>query len=284
MEFALIATILSGICLALMVVTDHLMVSDCYQGKPDHAWFVSSLAGSIFGLILTSFVSIGVIIFSEVTLGELLTTIVDMFWWRGIAMIAVGAIGIQILLHYFRCFAEEAHSASIAAWLAATPIFVYLGMLLFTSFGKDTGVVSTFIDPTWVLGIVLATAGLVVFERLTAGKGTGVGKYKRELMLMLICNVIYIVGVRQILGQSTEEKQFVETLALMPYYWVGFMAGVRVIFKKGGVEKLRSSWYKRIRYFAVPIIFVEVIGMLVFWFAEVVVIQGVEDDNRILLP
>jgi hypothetical protein len=266
MEFALIASILSGICISLMVVSDRIMVGDCYQGNSDHAWFVSSLAGSIFGLILTLFVSIGVIALSSITASELLMTLVELFWWRGLAMIAVGAVGIQILLHYFRCFAEDVHSASIAAWLAATPIFVYLGMILFTFIGKNAGVVSTLLDPLWILGIALATAGLVLFERLTAGKGAGVGKYKRELILMLICNVIYIVGVRQTLGQSTEEEQFVETLALMPYYWIGFIAGVRVIFKKGEAERLRVSWFKRIRYFVVPILFVEVIGMLVFWF------------------
>jgi hypothetical protein len=266
MEFALIASILSGICISLMVVSDRIMVGDCYQGNPDHAWFVSSLAGCVFGLILTLLVSIGAIAFSTVTTGELLDKIIELFWWRGVAMVAVGAVGIQILLHYFRCFAEDAHSASIAAWLAATPIFVYLGMLLLTFIGEDSGVVGTLIDPLWILGITLATAGLVLFERLTAGKGAGVGKYKRELILMLICNVVYIVGVRQTLGQSTDEKQFVETLALMPYYWIGFIAGVRVLFKKGEAEKLRASWYKRIRHFVIPILFVEVIGMLVFWF------------------
>jgi type VI protein secretion system component VasK len=58
----------------------------------------------------------------------------------------------------------------------------------------------------------------------------------------------------------------IEVLALMPYYWLGFAAGTRVILKSGEWQHLKFNWYKRIRYFIVPILFVEIIGMLVFWF------------------
>jgi hypothetical protein len=266
MEFALIASVLSAICLALMVITDRLMVGDCYQGNPNQAWFVSSLAGSVFGLMLTGLVSAGAILLGKVGGAELLHAIGALLWWKGVAMIVVGGLGIQILLHYFRCFAQEAHSASIAAWLAATPIFVYAGMAVVTLFSEVGAVVATSFDPIWILGIVLATVGLVAFERLTEGKGAGVGKYRRELILMLMFNVAYIIGLRQILGQSHGSGKLTEVLALMPYYWIGFAVGIRVIFKSGEWHLFRLNWRKRIRYFIVPILFVEIIGMLVFWF------------------
>ncbi len=265
MEIALIASVLSGICLSLMVVTDRLMVGDCYQGNSNHAWFVSSLAGSLFGLLLTLMVSIGLVAFGKIDLHELLSTVVEVFWWKGVAMMLVGTVSIQLLLHYFRCFVEEAHSASVAAWLAATPIFVYAGMLVLTVVG-DPNLIPTHIEPGWTLGVILATLGLVLFERLTMGKGAGVGKYRRELVLMLVCNVAYIIGLRQVLGKGTEGKELLEAVALMPYYWIGFAAGMRVIFQKGVAAGLRSSWRRRIRYFVVPILFVEIVGMLVFWF------------------
>lgn len=266
MEFALIAAILSGICLALMVITDRLMVGDCYQGNPNQAWFVSSIAGSIFGLILTGLVFIGAILLGKVSGTELLHTISAILWWKGIAMVFVGGLGIQILLHYFRCFAHEAHSASIAAWLAATPIFVYAGMVAITLFSGIGTVVTTSFEPEWIVGVLLATAGLVTFERLIAGKNGGTGKHRDELILMILFNVMYIIGLRQILGQSHGEGKLIEVLALMPYYWIGFAAGTRVILKSGEWQLLKSNWHKRIRYFIVPILFVEIIGMLVFWF------------------
>ncbi len=265
MEFALIASIISGICLALMVVTDRLMVGDCYQGNSNHAWFVSSLAGSIFGLILTFLVSVAMIVIGMITTHEFFSTFIEMFWWRGFLMILIGATSIQLLLHYFRCFVEEAHSASVAAWLAATPIFVYGGMLLLTLI-ENTSLIRTIIEPWWILGIALATFGLVTFERLTMGKGNEIGKYRKDLVLMLICNVVYIIGLRQVLGHSTEGRELIEAIALMPYYWIGFGAGIRTLFTQGASGSLKLSWYARIRYFILPILFVEVIGMCVFWF------------------
>jgi hypothetical protein len=55
----------------------------------------------------------------------------------------------------------------------------------------------------------------------------------------------------------------------MPYYWIGFAAGMRVMLRGGEWATFRSNWRKRIRYFIVPILFVEVIGMLVFFFEYV---------------
>jgi hypothetical protein len=55
-------------------------------------------------------------------------------------------------------------------------------------------------------------------------------------------------------------------LALLPFYWLGFAAGMRVIFKKGEWQTFKSNWKRRIRHFLVPILIVEVVGMLVFYF------------------
>ncbi len=266
MEIALAASILSSICLALMVVTDRLMVGDCYESNSNHAWFVSSAAGSLFGIILTLLVSFGMILANQITLSQLLNEIVAIFWWQGLAMIGIGAVAIQLLLHYFRCFAEEAHAASIASWLAATPIFVYLGMLLITALFGDIETITDYLQLPLFLGVVLATAGLVLFERLTSGKGAGTGKYKRDLLLMILCNVIYIVGVKAVFEHTESGTSFTNVLALMLFYWIGFAAGIRVLWRRERRSDFIVNWQKKIRHYVLPILFVEIIGMLVFWF------------------
>lgn len=266
MELALFASILSGICLALMVVTDRLMVGDCYRGNPNHAWFVSSVAGSIFGLALTLTIFAGAIFVGKVTFSHLLGEVINIFWWRGVAMLIVGGLSIQVLIYYFRCFAQKAHSASIAAWLAATPIFVYAGMASVTLLSATDSVAKTSFDPLWIIGVILATLGLVTFERITERGADSMGIHRKDLILMLLFSVLSIIGLRQILGQSHNENKVIEVLAPMPYYWIGFAAGVRVIFKRGEWHSFKTNWRRRMRYFIVPILFVEVIGMLVFWF------------------
>lgn len=266
MTLALLSSILSAVCMALMVITDQLMVGDCYQGRANQAWFVSSLAGSLLGLVLTAIVWIGAVYLGKVdSIDTLLTTAVHFAAGRGPIMIFVGALGVQILLHYFRCFGEKAHS--VAAWLASTPIFVFVVMLVLTLFVDIKGLSTTSIDPIWIIGVLLGTAGLVCFERLAGDEAGGASPYPKELLLMLCFNVLYTISLRQVLGLSQgSPSEMVEVLALMPYYWIGFAAGTRVIFKKGEWQAFQSNWRRRARHFIVPILFVEMVGMLVFYF------------------
>ena len=201
---ALIFATLSAVCMALMVVTDRLMVGDCYRNNPRHAWFVSSLAGSIFGLLLTSVVWFFGSSIAELPDASILFTIAQkLFIWKGVAAIAIGVIGVQILLHYFRCFGEGAHSSVIAAWIAATPVFVFLGAFVLEKLlGMSMGLTLT--SPLWLVGILLATSGLIGFERITGGPKGSIGIYRRELVLLLVLSVLYTIALKHVL---TFEKQ-----------------------------------------------------------------------------
>jgi hypothetical protein len=267
MTFALISTIMSSICLALMVTFDRLMVGDCYQGKPNQAWFVSSAAGSLFGLVLTAFVWFGVVAFGHVdSLQTLFSTAANLAVSKGIIMMLVGGLSVQVLLHYFRCFGEEANSAAVAAWLAATPIFIFMALFVFSSLTGDFQTLLT--QPLWIVGVVLATAGLVAFEQLSSGGSFKVKKtYRKELALMLLFNVLYAIVLKEVLTtEAGNSISRIDVLALLPFYWLGFAAGMRVIFKKGEWQTFKSNWKRRIRHFLVPILIVEVVGMLVFYF------------------
>lgn len=267
MTFALISTIMSSICLALMVTFDRLMVGDCYQNKPNQAWFVSSAAGSLLGLTLTAFVWFGVVAGGYVDSIQILLSIAaQLTFTKGILMMLVGSLSVQVLLHYFRCFGEEANSAAVAAWLAATPIFIFLGLCVLSLWTGTFADILT--QPVWIIGVILATVGLIAFEQLSSGGDFKVKKnYRKELALMLLFNVLYAIVLKLVLtAESGEAISYVEVLALLPFYWIGFAAGMRVMLKKGEWSGFRSNWHKRLRYFVVPIVIVEVVGMLVFYF------------------
>lgn len=267
MTFALICTIMGSICLALMVTFDRLMVGDCYQGKPNQAWFVSSAAGSLLGLVLTSFVWCGLIISGNIdSFQSLVTTAVGLAESKGILMMIVGGLSVQVLLHYFRCFGEEANSAAVAAWLASTPIFIFLAFFVTSLF---TGSFLTALtEPLWIVGVILATMGLVAFEKLSSGSDLKVKKtYQKELAYMLFFNVLYAIILKQVLTSVKESPiSDVEIFALLPFYWIGFAAGTRVILKNGEWSTFKSNWRKRLKHFLIPIVIVEVVGMLVFFF------------------
>ena len=105
MTVALLSTILSSFFMALMIVTDKLMLSQCYENQPKQAWFISSLAGSVFGLTLTFLMWVAVAIISpNGTFGMIFFASIDLFFWNGLAIMLAGVLGIQILYHYFNCF------------------------------------------------------------------------------------------------------------------------------------------------------------------------------------
>jgi hypothetical protein len=267
MSLAILCTVMSSLCLALMVTFDRLMVGDCYQGKSNQAWFVSSVAGSLLGLSLTAVLWGLLILRGDVSsLGTLFSLSSELFVGKGIAMLVVGGLSVQVLLHYFRCFSEEANSAAVASWLAATPIFIFLALFLYSVLtGNMTDLLQ---EPWWIFGVIIATIGLVAFEQFTSG-GTFHVKtgYRRELALMLLFNVAYAIMLKNILSDSNGDTlPFLEIVALLPFYWIGFAAGTRVIFKRGEWQTFKSNWKKRLRYFLVPILIVEIVGMLVFYF------------------
>ena len=251
--------------MALMIITDRLLVADYYQNKPTQAWIVSSVLGSFFGLLLSAFIWAGFSLWDPHT--NLLGLALELFWWRGAAAILVGAAAIQILKHYFCCFVEDAHAASIAAWLSAAPIFILLSVTAVSVITGEALPTLMKTESLWFIGAILATAGLVWFELLMGGsRKMSVGSYWRDLALMLFWSVVYSIGLRVVLVPYEGSENLQEAIALLPYYWLGFAAGSRMLFHKEERMILKQNWFERMHQFIGVILFVEVIGMFVFFF------------------
>lgn len=271
MSIALGFNIMSAICLALMLTIDPIMVGDCYRNKPNQAWFVTSVLGSLTGLILTYLVWCGSVYVGEVeSISVLVSTAKDFAFGRGIVMLVVGGLSGQLLLYYFRCFGNKASSATVAMWLATTPIFVHIIMFLITIFVPIDGVATTSVNPTFTVGVVIATMGIVWFERLTgsdAERASIAKENRKDLIMLLVFSVASIILLKQVLHVSEgRPNEWIEVLALMPFYWVGFGVGALVILKGEERKTFSLNWKRRVKYFILPIIFTEVFGMLVFFF------------------
>ncbi len=274
MTFALIATILSSFFSALMVIYDRLMITDCYQNKPDQAWFVTSLLGSSIGFIFTALVWGGFYLFSEIHIWGLLQEI----WYPyGLWMLLAGVLSIQALRHYFRTFIPERNDVdinetAISMWMASTPIFVLLAVVLINYTGLNIGVFTNLSEAniSWlfIVATILATAGIIGFEKVSSNSESVSGRkiYFMEIAYMLFYFVVYtliIFSVTQELGKQYENLTIV-SLALLPLYWLGFAFGLRAFFKPSFRESFRSN-FSNIKYFAIPILTAEIIGAVVYF-------------------
>lgn len=67
--------------MALMIVTDRLMIGDCYRNSASQAWFVSSLAGGVFGLMFTASAWVAAVVFGQAeSLVDLLAIAIEHFF------------------------------------------------------------------------------------------------------------------------------------------------------------------------------------------------------------
>ena len=275
MTFALIATILSSFFSALMVIYDRLMIADCYQNKPDQAWFVSSLLGTTIGLLFTIIVWIGVYIFADINLWSLLSEI----WYPyGLWMLLAGILSIQAMRHYFRTFIPEKddtdiNETAISMWMAATPIFVLLAVVLINYSGLNIGIFTNLdqanISGLFVLATILATIGIIGFERVSSDDENVFGRkiYFKEIAYMLFHFVVYtliIFSVTQELGKNYENLTLV-SLALLPLYWFGFAYGLKLFLSPSFRSDFREN-FANIKYFATPILIAEITGALLYFF------------------
>lgn len=275
MTFALIATILSSFFSALMVIYDRLMITDCYQNKPDQAWFVSSLLGTIIGLLFTVITWIGVYVFADINLWSLL---LEIWYPYGLWMLLAGILSIQALRHYFRIFIPEKDDAdinetAISMWVAATPIFVLLAVVLINYSGLNIGIFTNLdqanISWLFILATILAMVGIIGFEKVSSDDENVFGRkiYFREIGYMLFHFVLYtliIFSVTQELGKNYENLTLV-SLALLPLYWLGFAYGLKLFFKSDFRNSFREN-FANIKYFASPILIAEITGALVYFF------------------
>ena len=273
MTIAIISTIISSVSMALMIVTDKLMLNQCYESKPRQAWFISSLAGSVFGLFLT-IIMWGVIATasSSGTFIMLFYASVDLFFWQGLAVLIAGILGIQILFHYFNCFSEDASSASVAAWIAATPIFILLTFIIISFVDHFTGfftilTLTQSINPIFAISVAITTFALVGFEYFSNSNKISQNKYRKSLILLIFYNVIYSILLQYILGnESNKYSHGMYVLALLPYLWIGFAAGTRDILVKNRRKEIVENWRLNIKKYWRLIFMVEIVGMFVFYF------------------
>lgn len=254
--------ILSGICLAIMVITDKLMIHDCYKGDAKQALFVSSLLGTVLGLTAT-----GAYWILEGDIQSLWNILSASYSTTGLLIIVAGAMSAQVLYHYFQCFSEDADTAVMASWLAATPIFVFVFSLGLVACGLLFDHVV--LTPWVALGVIMTSFGLALLERYSyAHEGDVVQKHRKHLILMVLFSVVYVVIIDQALefgAQKTGASTVSVTAALLPLYWLGFALGMRMMFFKRHRAALRTNW-PTMRKYAKPIILVEILGMGVFFF------------------
>jgi len=273
MTIAIISTAISSVCMALMIVTDKLMLNQCYESKPRQAWFISSLAGSVFGLILT-FIMWGAIaaVSTSGTFIMLLSASIDLFFWQGLVVLVAGILGIQILFLYFNCFGEEASSASVAAWIAATPIFILLTFVFLGLISQLTGfytasTLTQSIHPIFVISTIITTFALIGFEYVSNSDKIFQNKYRKSLILLISYNVFYSILLQYVLSSEPGKySHSMYVLALLPYLWVGFATGTRDILNKNRRKEIFDNWHLNVKKYWKLILMAEIIGMFVFYF------------------
>ena len=274
MSFALVATMLSSLFAALMIIFDRLMVTDCYDKKPSLAWFVSLSVGSVLGLIVTGLVWIGVYIANGINILDLAQTT----WYPyGLWMLLAGVFTSQYLRHYFRIFIPEHDGAElnetgVAMWIASIPIFFLITVIVINKLGLNIGLFqhleNATMSWTFVSGVVIATFGLIGFERISGGNEGGSKKvYAKEISLMMFFTILYTLIIFSVMMSIEDTFGSVGVLALsvLPFYWVGFSSGTLIFLKSSFRAEVKGNMLK-MRYFVVPILIAEIFGMLLFLF------------------
>ena len=270
MVAALLSSV-SSLSLALVVIFDRLMVADCYRNRSDHAWVVSSLAGSAFGLVATGLGWVGLAMATETTFGSLVESAAALWPDRGWLMLLSGALAIQVTRHYFRLFAPPdggaaVNETAIAMWLATTPIFIYASVALLQAAGLDRGLLAGLDEATvsWGFGalVLLTVFALLRFEAVSGdgGDGSSVERFT-QIVLLLGTTVVYTLILSAVLLPSDTDTE--AAMVLLPLYWLGFAAGGRVLLVERERHDFRRNW-RRVKRFIVPIAIAEVFGMAMF--------------------
>jgi hypothetical protein len=258
----MIAAIISAVCLAVMVILDQLMMKDIYNNSPAQAIIVSSVGGTIFGLVSTFIWWI----IDPNTFTILAQNALLWLYPYGLLIVIAGGISSQVLHQYFICFSKNADGNIVASWLAATPIFVYITVLVLEAL--DLLHSESLYSISTIAGVLLTTVGLHALERVSSANQIEPAKYQSNLVMFLVLSVIYIILIdwtldtgAVVLGVSTSTL----TITLLPWFWIGFLYGARTALNKEHRAAFRANW-STVKQFALPILFLEVIGMYVFFF------------------
>jgi len=270
--FGVAAAVGSSFSLGVMLILDRVMVSDCYRGDSRQAWLVSSVLGSVFGLAATIILWVIASTLPRVSLGALFSAFLDLLWLEGILMLVAGAITIQTMAHYFNLFdsvgTDAPNETLIALWLSSSPILIFLAFLLVSSLGierlEGSGIEKSISSLPFALSIVLAVLCLAAVEYFDSPSSQRSAVRYAEILKMLSCIVVYTLIISGIL--RSDEGDQITSLALQPYYWIGYLAGARVLFNQKDRLEFKLNW-RRLKVFGRLILVVEVVGML-FYFLE----------------
>ena len=265
-------SLVSSVFLALVVVFDRVMVADCYRGRPDQAWLVSSLAGAGLGLVASAIAWAVVAWSGAADVGALAELSVTDWPRRGLLIMISGAIAVQVIRHYFRLFAPlddllPVNETAIAMWLASAPVFIYAGVAMLQAAGVDRGLLAGLDEASvsWRFGglVALTVFALLRFEAASATTQHAYGRRRyTQISLLTLATVIYTVLLSAVLRSSAIDLAGV--VALLPFYWIGFAAGGRLLAQKSEREAFRQNW-RRMKRFLGPIVVSEILGMGVFF-------------------
>lgn len=268
--FGIAAAAGSAFSLGLVLIFDRVMVSDCYRGSSRQAWLVSSVLGAVFGLIATAIIWVLASTQPETGMARLVSAFHDLLWPQGVLMLVAGAMTIQTMEHYFSLFksseAEAPNETLIALWLSSSPIFIFLAFFMVSSAGfealQGSGIEKSNFTLPFAFSIVLAVFFIAAAEYADAPKGqTSTVRYS-EIIKMLSCIVGYTLIISGIL--RADEIDQIHSIALQPYYWIGYLAGARVLLTRKDRLEFKRNW-PRLKIFWRLIVAVEILGMLVYF-------------------
>lgn len=257
-----------------MILADKLMIKNCYANSKLTAWFISSVFGSVFGLILTIVLwTIVALLDNEGTFLMIVKVSLNLFFWDGIILFVAGLLAIQVLYHYFASFTKDAPIGTIAGWIASTPLFIFLATIVLTFF-SDTVTFFSYtgrekINNLFLVGFIIAIIGLIVFEKRNGIENISQinTHYRGHIFLIILFFVLYSITLEVVLSKEhAEYSNLMSVIALLPYYWIGFGTGIRVLFKENQRIILRHNWRNTVKNHLPLIVILEVIGMLVFFF------------------
>jgi hypothetical protein len=269
--FGIAAAFASSASLAVMISLDRVMMGDVYRNRPDHAWFVSSVLGAVFGAIAT----LGAIALSGVSGagGSMARVGAAPIAWTDAALMALaGALSAQVLRHYFSLFIPRAgdhpNETSIALWFSSTPIFLFLALVAVRQAAPlgalpIGGLAAANTSASFGLLVAASVLALAFFEICDVRDEERSRNRYRDIVLMIGFEIAYALVVSAVLrreGVTTDR-----TLTLQLFYWLGFAAGVRVLASRSFRREARSSW-RRLSKFARFILLIEVVGMGVYLF------------------
>ncbi len=265
------SALLSTVALAIMISFDRIMMGDVYRNRPEQAWFISSVLGASFGILACSLLWTILLLSGYTSTGSALEQLLATVDHSGLAMLASGCLSIQVMKYYFKLFipqsGSQANETSIALWLSASPVFIYLSIALVQNITPDSIEIGGLADAntTYTFGIVtlLCVASLVAFEVFDVDKAAKSNTRYRDICLMLACIVCYTLLISGLLRDADTSLE--RMLSLQVWYWIGFASAGR-LWLRGKFRKDFQRNGGRIRKFAGAILLVEVLGMLVYLF------------------